>query len=137
LTRVLQNRQGPNQNFDMIYPDSIGDIRADGIGDVVLTAGGVKMALFQIRPAYAGADQMPADPAERVEVRQVVGVVSIGLAQAVEGLMNVLGAIAMNSDALGKARDEEHARMLSMLSKLEVELADVNPPGTSLRAADK
>jgi hypothetical protein len=109
----------------MHYPDSIVETRADGIGDVVLTASGAKLSLYQIRPGRPG--DSTADPSSRVEVRQVVGIVSMSLPQLVEGLMNVLGAVAINAPALERARIEEFARMATSLSTMTVE--QVQPSG--------
>jgi hypothetical protein len=117
MTRVISTRLGPGLNFDTTYADNVPEVRVDGFGDVMLSPAGLKVLCYQVR--FQDQETLSLPVHERVEQRQAALVLSMPVAQLVQGMLSVLSGIAANIPAVMDASKAELAQVQNLLEKLD------------------
>ena len=116
MTRIIEHRGGPQQNFDTVYADAVPEISIDGISEVILGYPNCKLTLCQTRPRQpkAAGEQ---DPSE-AELRQAALIVNVNIGVLVESFSNVLNAIAANTTQVKVAAAQHTSAVARMLDDL-------------------
>ncbi len=118
MTRVIQTRNGPGQNFDTVYVDDVKEMHCDGFGDVMLSPSIIKMSLYQTRPV--DLSEQPKDPANAIEHRHISLILAMSPSQLLQGLLSLLSGMAANASALEAASMEERAQIAKLLSAIKI-----------------
>lgn len=117
MTQIFKSRT-PNASWDIVIPDGVQEVFADGVADVMYHGSHVRLSLFQNRPL--DLRKMAEFPSEdnALERREVAMFLTMPLPQFVEAFTNILRGVAENYPSLLAVQAAYHAKLQGTLDAL-------------------